>query len=51
MRYWVRRLRYIRSYWSKLEVRDTVLSEEQEKKLLKRILLEDDIEDDVRSFE
>ena len=41
MRYWVHALRYIRAYWSKREVRDTVLNEEQERKL------EEDDEDGV----
>lgn len=47
MRYWVHALRYVKSYWSKLEVRETVLNEEQEKKLLERLLREEEIEDDV----
>ncbi len=36
--------RYIKAYWSKMMVRDTVLSEEQERKLLDRILNEEDYE-------
>ncbi|XP_064387985.1 uncharacterized protein LOC135336189 isoform X2 [Halichondria panicea] len=44
MRYWVHGLRYIKAYWSKMMVRDTVLSEEQERKLLDRILNEEDYE-------
>ena len=47
MRYWVHALRYIRAYWSKREVRDTVLNEEQERKLLERVLMEEDDEDGV----
>ena len=35
---------YIKVYWSKMMVRDTVLSEEQEQKLLDRILKEEDYE-------
>lgn len=45
MRYWVHALRYVRSYWSKLEVRDTVLNEDQERKLLERLLKEEESDD------
>ena len=38
MRYWVHALRYIKAYWAKLELRETVLNEEQERKILERIL-------------
>ena len=40
--------RYIKAYWSKMKVRDTVLSAEQERKLLDRILqAEDNDKEDV----
>lgn len=42
MRYWVFGLRYIKAYWSKMKVRDTVLSADQERKLLDRILQAED---------
>ena len=45
MRYWVHALRYVRSYWSKLEVRDTVINEDHERKLLERILREEESDD------
>ncbi len=38
MRYWVHALRYIKAYWSKMMIRETVLSEEQERKILEKIL-------------
>ena len=41
MHYWVHALRYIKAYWAKMEVRETVLSEEQERKLLERIFNEE----------
>lgn len=46
MRYWVYALRYIKAYWSKMEVRETVLNEEQERKLLERVLQEEQEDDD-----
>ena len=42
MRYWVHALRYIKAYWSKKEVRETVLSEELERKLLEQVLREEE---------
>ena len=40
--------RYIKAYWSKMKIRDTVISEEQERMLLERILSEEENErDDV----
>ena len=44
--------RYIKAYWSKMKIRDTVISEEQERMLLERILSEeendrDDVSDHV----
>lgn len=47
MRYWVHALRYIKSYWSKMEVRETVLNEEQERKYLEMLFKEDEDEDEV----
>jgi len=47
MRYWVHALRYIKAYWSKMQVRETVLSEEQERKLLERLFREEEDERDV----
>ena len=47
MRYWVHALRYIKAYWAKMEVRETVLSDEQERKLLERILSEEELDEDV----
>ena len=41
MRYWVHALRYIKAYWSKMVIRETVLSEEQERRILDQILGED----------
>lgn len=38
MRYWVHALRYIKAYWAKKMIRETVLNEEQERKILERIL-------------
>jgi len=40
-RRWVRDLCYIKAYWSKMEVRTTVLSVEQERELLKIALEEE----------
>ena len=45
MRYWVHALRYIKAYWAKMEVRETVLSEEQERLILERILSEEEEEE------
>ena len=45
MRYWVHALRYIKAYWAKMEVRETVLSEEQERRLLERILSEEELDE------
>lgn len=40
--------RYIKAYWAKMKIRDTVISEEQERMLLDRILIEEeDDRDDV----
>ena len=40
--------RYIKAYWSKMKIRDTVISEEQERMLLERILSEEENDrDDV----
>ena len=36
--------RYIKAYWSKMKIRDTVISEEQERMLLERILSEEENE-------
>lgn len=44
MHYWVHALRYIKAYWAKMMIRETVLSEEQERKILERIL-SNDLED------
>ena len=43
---WVHGLRYIKSYWSKRKIRETILSEEKERELLERILKEEDEEDE-----
>ena len=40
-RKWVRDLCYVKAYWSKMEVRTTILSVEQEKELL-RIAIEEE---------
>ena len=45
---WVHGLRYVKSYWSKRKVRETILSEEKERELLARILREEEDEDDDR---
>ena len=37
-------LRYVKAYWSKMEVRDTVLSEEQERRILDQIFKEEEEE-------
>ena len=47
-RYWVRGLRYIKSYWSKRKIRETIISEEKERELLERILKEDEDDGEVR---
>ena len=39
-------LRYVKSYWSKRKIRETILSEEKEREILERILKEEDEEDD-----
>ena len=46
-RHWVRGLSYIKSYWSKRKIRETILSEEKEKELLELILKEDDDDREV----
>lgn len=47
-RQWVHGLRYIKSYWSKRKIRETILSEEKEREILERILKEEEDEDDDR---
>ena len=47
MKEWVQKLRYIKAYWSKVEVRETVISEEQERKLIEKLLQEEEDEDGV----
>ena len=45
---YIRTRRYIKAYWSKMKIRDTVISEEQERMLLERILSEEENDrDDV----
>jgi hypothetical protein len=46
MRYWVHALRYIKAYWSMMEVRETILNEDQERRYLDK-LFNDDEDDDV----
>ena len=46
MRYWVHALRYVKAYWSKKQVRETVINEEIERKLLEQVLREEEEEDD-----
>ena len=53
MRYWVHALRYVKAYWSKKQVRETVINEEIERKLLEQVLREEEDEDgenDVRKM-
>ena len=53
MRYWVHALRYVKAYWSKKQVRETVINEEMDKKLLDQLLKEEEDEDeenDVSTF-
>ncbi len=45
MRYWVHALRYVKAYWSKKQVRETVINEEIERKLLEQVLREEEDED------
>ena len=47
MKNWVQKLRYIKAYWSKVQVRETIISEEQERKLLEKLLQEEEDEDGV----
>jgi hypothetical protein len=47
-RNWVHGLRYIKSYWSKRKIRETILSEEKEREILERILKEEEDDDDDR---
>lgn len=42
MRQWVHSLRYIKLYWSKMEVRETLISEEQERRLIEKILRDEE---------
>ena len=37
----MRTLRYIKQYWSKMEIRETLISEEQERRLIEKILREE----------
>ena len=43
--HWVITLKYIKEYWSRMEVRNTVLTAEQEKEFVRRAL--EDEEDDI----
>ena len=43
----MRGLRYIKSYWSKRKIRETIISEEKERELLERILREDEDDREV----
>lgn len=38
MRYWVFALRYIKAYYSKMKVRETVMNEETERRILEKLL-------------
>ena len=55
MKYWVHALRYVKAYWAKKQLRETVINEEMDKKLLDQILREEEDEDEEndvsKSFE
>eukprot|EP00731_Ephydatia_muelleri_P017763 Em0010g861a len=42
MRLWVYNLRYIKAYWSRKHTRETVINEEQERRLLEKLLREEE---------
>lgn len=48
MRLWVYNLRYIKAYWSRKHTRETVINEEQERRLLEKLLREEEDNKEVR---
>ena len=49
MRSWIRNLRYTKAYWSMKDYRETVISVDQERMLLDRLLQEEEDQKDVSS--
>ena len=47
MRGWIRNLRYTKAYWSMKDYRETVISVDQERMLLDRLLREEEDQRDV----
>lgn len=47
MRHWVRNLRYTKAYWSAKDYRETVISDDMDRKLLQQLLQEEEDEGDV----
>lgn len=47
MRYWVHALRYVKAYWSKKEIRDTIINDDMDRKLIDQALREEEEETEL----